>query len=104
MKCCKCKRDARAQHNGYDWMCKWHYNSLIKQLRIQRKLDKANNRMASSNDGLEANLCPTCRQDMQEMPKSGFMGRDCPQCGQGLQWRLWQRVKHNRVKIAKAGL
>jgi len=36
MKCVKCKREATAKHNGYGWMCTFHYNKLIRELRIKR--------------------------------------------------------------------
>jgi len=42
MKCVKCKREATAKHNGYGWMCTFHYNKLIRELRIKRKLNKKN--------------------------------------------------------------
>ena len=35
----------------------------------------------------KAMLCPTCKQDMNELPHEGLGGKDCPQCGQGLSWR-----------------
>jgi len=31
--------------------------------------------------------CPTCRQDMRAKWHLGMNNKDCPQCGQGLQWR-----------------
>jgi hypothetical protein len=40
MKCCQCKREATRQRVGYEWMCAWHFNRLIRHLRIQRKLDR----------------------------------------------------------------
>jgi hypothetical protein len=39
-KCSKCTRDATHRLQGYDWMCTFHWNKLIKKLRIQRKLQK----------------------------------------------------------------
>lgn len=33
-------------------------------------------------------LCPTCKQDMRDKPHVGLDGKDCPQCGQGLQWKF----------------
>ena len=41
MTCCKCKRKATMKIQGYDWMCTFHCNLLVKQLRIDRKLEKS---------------------------------------------------------------
>lgn len=38
-------------------------------------------------------LCPTCKQDMRSKPHPGLSGRDCPQCGQGIKWKLAAKVK-----------
>lgn len=40
MKCCLCKRDANRKLFGHDWMCTFHFNKLIRDLRIKRKLSK----------------------------------------------------------------
>ncbi len=32
-------------------------------------------------------ICPTCHQDMNDPPHKGINDRDCPQCGQGINWR-----------------
>ena len=48
MKCCKCKREAKAQQAGYEWMCTRHYRALIKFLRIKRGLEKAQQRNTSN--------------------------------------------------------
>lgn len=39
-KCCKCKRKATMWLQGYNPMCTFHYNRLVKELRIKRKLNK----------------------------------------------------------------
>jgi len=31
--------------------------------------------------------CPTCHQNMVDPPHKGLNGKDCPQCGQGMNWR-----------------
>jgi hypothetical protein len=37
--------------------------------------------------------CPTCKQDMGELPHDGWAGKDYPQCGQGWHWRKWKQFK-----------
>jgi predicted RNA-binding Zn-ribbon protein involved in translation (DUF1610 family) len=32
--------------------------------------------------------CPACHQDMRAKPHRGLKDKNCPQCGQGLHWRL----------------
>ncbi len=32
-------------------------------------------------------LCPNCRQDMKAKPHKGLNDKDCPQCGQGINWK-----------------
>lgn len=40
--------------------------------------------------------CPTCKQDMRTQPHEGLSGKNCPQCGQGIKWRIAERIrKHN---------
>ena len=46
-------------------------------------------------------LCPTCRQDMNEPPRKGLLGRDCPQCGQGIMWRFARRVEEGASRRGK---
>lgn len=40
--------------------------------------------------------CPTCHQDLRAGPHDGLHGKDCPQCGQGLQWRLAAKMRANK--------
>ena len=40
MKCSECSRNATAKHHGYGWMCTFHYKTLIRHIRIERKLKK----------------------------------------------------------------
>ena len=42
--------------------------------------------------------CPTCRQDMREKPHPGLLGRDCPQCGQGIMWRFAAKKAQEEVE------
>lgn len=44
-------------------------------------------------------LCPTCKQDLNEPPHKGLLGRDCPQCGQGIMWRFARRVKRANTRL-----
>jgi len=32
-------------------------------------------------------LCPTCHQNMADPPHKGLNDKNCPQCGQGMNWR-----------------
>lgn len=43
--------------------------------------------------------CPFCKQDMNDPPHDGIGGRDCPQCGQGIRWRL--KARHERQRQTK---
>ena len=38
-------------------------------------------------------ICPTCKQNMNDPPRDGKSGHDCPQCGQGLSKSQWLRIK-----------
>lgn len=33
------------------------------------------------------NICPTCHQNMRALPHKGVNNKDCPQCGQGINWK-----------------
>jgi len=44
-------------------------------------------------------LCPTCNQDLNEPPHKGLLGRDCPQCGQGIMWRFARRVERANKRL-----
>jgi predicted RNA-binding Zn-ribbon protein involved in translation (DUF1610 family) len=46
--------------------------------------------------------CPTCHQDMRAKPHEGMRGENCPQCGQGLFWRV-ARI-HQRANKASTQL
>ncbi len=37
---------------------------------------------------INQNICPTCRQDMRALPHKGVSDKDCPQCGQGISWKV----------------
>lgn len=41
--------------------------------------------------------CPTCRQDMNDPPRNGRSGEDCPECGQGLSKTLFKYVRRGVV-------
>lgn len=41
-KCSKCKRQATARLKGYDWMCTYHFNKLVKMLRILKRIKHPN--------------------------------------------------------------
>ena len=48
-------------------------------------------------------LCPTCNQDLREPPHKGLLGRDCPQCGQGIMWRFARKVERaNKARNGRA--
>lgn len=38
-------------------------------------------------------ICPTCKQDMNDLPRKGFKNKDCPQCGQGLSRQIAKKEK-----------
>ncbi len=42
------------------------------------------------------NICQLCKQDMRALPHEDQNGKDCPQCGQGINWKAWQ--KRRRLK------
>lgn len=44
-------------------------------------------------------ICPTCNQDMNEPPHKGLLGRDCPQCGQGIMWRFARRLERANKRL-----
>jgi len=37
-------------------------------------------------------LCPTCRQNMADPLHKGLNGKDCPQCGQDINWRKVSKI------------
>lgn len=42
MKCEKCKREAVSMLSGSSgWLCRFHFNRLVKELRIQRGFNRA---------------------------------------------------------------
>lgn len=47
-KCCKCKRESTRgwlQGNGTTiWFCTFHYNRMIQDARMHRRLERARNR------------------------------------------------------------
>lgn len=49
-------------------------------------------------------LCPTCNQDLREPPHKGLLGRDCPQCGQGIMWRFASKVERANKRVQRIGL
>ncbi len=46
-------------------------------------------------------ICPTCKQDMAEPAHPGLNNKDCPQCGQGLSWRLALKKKTSKKAFIK---
>jgi len=47
-------------------------------------------------------LCPQCKQDLRTLPHDGLDGKDCSQCGQGIQWRrerLRRRIRSEMVSV-----
>jgi predicted RNA-binding Zn-ribbon protein involved in translation (DUF1610 family) len=42
--------------------------------------------------------CPTCGQDMRAKPHDGAKNKNCPQCGQGLQWRKRAKLARKAIK------
>jgi len=41
-------------------------------------------------------ICLICKQDMRAKPHPGLHGRNCPQCGQGIKWRLAKKRKETK--------
>ena len=46
------------------------------------------------------NICPTCRQDMRAFPHEGMNDKDCPQCGQGINWKA--ALKQAKLRKSKS--
>ena len=39
-------------------------------------------------------ICPTCKQDMNDLPHEGLNDENCEQCGQGWSWKEAAKLKN----------
>ncbi len=48
-------------------------------------------------------ICPICKQNMYEPPHKGINNKDCPQCGQGINWKraIKRKDKEMRKRFVK---
>lgn len=42
-------------------------------------------------------ICPTCKQNMNDPPRIGNSGKDCPQCGQGLNKTVARHIFKSKL-------
>lgn len=42
-------------------------------------------------------LCPECRQNLNERPHEGYRDKYCSHCGQGLRWRYNMRLEKKKL-------
>ena len=85
--------------------CPGELNPMYEPIRLKDLIAENLRRYAQRKNKMSNKLiCPTCKQNLFEQPHDGLNGKDCPQCGQGLSWRVALSRKQSKQNSKNVNL